>query len=236
MATSEARMIANAANAAKSTGPRTVEGKERSRQNSLKHGLTGEGIVVPAEDVEEIERRFLAFRAELQPSGELAETLVRRAATLAVRMEKCAERDLAAISERVIQAIVDVEPPDDGDMVEWNRLRAEAGRLASFDTSKEACLARRYEAAAERGFYRALKEFRQVEKQVKVAEPDPTLEEMRSELASFLEQSKQNAEFAAQSSAEALPGLNRRFDPAVFGTPTVSNSRVDVPITIGRRR
>ena len=41
--------------------------------------------------------------------------------------------------------------------------RAEAGSRALFDTSKPAMLARRYEAEARRGFFKALKEFRQVE-------------------------------------------------------------------------
>ena len=39
--------------------------------------------------------------------------------------------------------------------------RAEAGARALFDPSKEAALARRYEAEARRGFFRSLKEFRQ---------------------------------------------------------------------------
>ena len=41
--------------------------------------------------------------------------------------------------------------------------RAEAGDRALFDASKPACLARRYRADAERGFFKAMKEFRQVE-------------------------------------------------------------------------
>ena len=44
---SEARLLANRANALKSTGPRTVEGKEASRANAYKHGLTGSGTVLP---------------------------------------------------------------------------------------------------------------------------------------------------------------------------------------------
>jgi len=38
-ATSAKQVAANRANAKRSTGPRTKEGKERSRLNSLKHGL-----------------------------------------------------------------------------------------------------------------------------------------------------------------------------------------------------
>ena len=50
--------------------------------------------------------------------------------------------------------------------------RAEASERALFDPSKEATLARRYEAEAMRGFYKALKELRQVEAEF-AARPAP---------------------------------------------------------------
>ena len=51
--------------------------------------------------------------------------------------------------------------------------RAEAGSRALFDSSKPACLARRYESEARRGFFRASKEFRQVEAEF-AAQSGPT--------------------------------------------------------------
>ena len=49
----------------------------------------------------------------------------------------------------------------DFEMIELDR--SEAGARALFDPSKEATLARRYESEAHRGFFKALKEFRQAE-------------------------------------------------------------------------
>ena len=46
MVCSPARLAANRLNAQKSTGPRTEEGKSRSRANALKHGLCA-SVVVP---------------------------------------------------------------------------------------------------------------------------------------------------------------------------------------------
>ena len=104
MPTSEARMIANRKNAALSTGPKSVEGKAISRANGLKHGLTGLGIVLREDDQAEVERRSLAMIAELQPGTETGLQLVRRAAVLSVRVERCAELETAATSARVRSA------------------------------------------------------------------------------------------------------------------------------------
>lgn len=45
-----AQITANRANAQKSTGPRSAEGKSASRFNALKHGMDAASIVIPGED------------------------------------------------------------------------------------------------------------------------------------------------------------------------------------------
>lgn len=64
---------ANRRNALKSTGPTTTDGKERSRCNALRHGLTAETVIVPLEDAEDYE----AFEASVTASYE-GETAVER--------------------------------------------------------------------------------------------------------------------------------------------------------------
>jgi len=72
--------------------------------------------------------------------------------------------------------------------------RAGAATRALFDTSKESILARKYEAAAERGFYRALREFDAAEAEAESARPEPlaptyptstAADSSRASLASF---------------------------------------------------
>jgi hypothetical protein len=71
--TSEAQKAANRANAQKSTGPRTEEGKARSALNAYRHGLTGRVVVLPEEDLD----AYKAFSKELLTSLS-AETPVER--------------------------------------------------------------------------------------------------------------------------------------------------------------
>jgi hypothetical protein len=87
-----------------------------------------------------------------------------------------------------------------------------------------------YEASAERGFFRALKEFRLVEKQPKAIEPAQQVEINRRELGSFLDLSKRDT----KSPELALPSLKIPFNPAFLPPQAGSRGSVDVPFSIGR--
>jgi hypothetical protein len=45
--TSARQLEPNRGNALKSTGPRTIHGKQASRRNALRHGLTAETLIEP---------------------------------------------------------------------------------------------------------------------------------------------------------------------------------------------
>ncbi len=236
MPASEARIQANRANAARSTGPRTEEGKARSRANSLKHGLTGDGVVLPEEDAAEVERLSLAFGDEMQAEGEVGLALARRMAVMSVRMDRCVVQEAAALSDRVRRALDDFEAPEGVGPDEADRLRAEAGRLALFDPSKEACLARKYEAAAERCFFRALKELRQLKARPAASPAVDEAAEARASLArlgSFLAASppapSKPAPVAPKPSATPSKATLADWDP-------FDPARFEVPIAIGRAR
>ena len=102
MTSSPAQLAANRQNAARSTGPRSAIGKERSRRNSLKHGLTGAGIVLPHEDEAAIEARFAEFEADLRPRGGVNRFLVRRAALLSVRLDRSAIHEASRLSTEIL--------------------------------------------------------------------------------------------------------------------------------------
>jgi hypothetical protein len=104
MPVSEARLAANRSNALKSCGPRTAEGKAVSRRNSLKHGMAGQGIVTPADDSAEVERRAGAMLVEMAPRSEMGRFLVGRLAELTVRVERCSRHERSATEYRAAHA------------------------------------------------------------------------------------------------------------------------------------
>src|SRR5271155_3556862 len=58
MTPAEARAEINRANSQHSTGPKTPEGKKRISLNALRHGLTGQIVVMPTEDLQAYQRHL----------------------------------------------------------------------------------------------------------------------------------------------------------------------------------
>ena len=110
---SEARRLANRQNALRSTGPKTLEGKARSRENAVKHGLTGAGIALPIEDQEEVARRFVAIQEELVPATILGVYFAHQIALMTVRCQRAARQESAAITAKILRA-----------PAEWDEVRA----------------------------------------------------------------------------------------------------------------
>jgi hypothetical protein len=104
MACSPEQLASNRRNAALSCGPKTESGKSRSKRNALKHGLTGEGIVVPDEDQGAIQDRFEAFEADLKPKDAVGQYLVNRMALMSVRMDRSARHESAEITNAMLGA------------------------------------------------------------------------------------------------------------------------------------
>jgi hypothetical protein len=98
------RLRANRRNAQKSTGPRTDRGKARSRQNALKHGLTGDGQVQPADEAAERERRMSRWGAELQPRTEFQDWVVSQVVTASLRLDRCRRLETAQRGVRMERA------------------------------------------------------------------------------------------------------------------------------------
>jgi hypothetical protein len=89
------RAEANRRNCMHSCGPRTPEGKARSRLNALKHGMRAATPVLPGEDADAFDARLQRWTADLAPRDDVEQFLVRRAVQLSWQLER-ADRALAA--------------------------------------------------------------------------------------------------------------------------------------------
>src|SRR5438034_2462146 len=74
---SQKKLEANRRNAQKSTGPKTAEGKARSSQNGLTHGLTSRKCpILPGENEEQYRELQDALTRDLKPRGAMQRELV----------------------------------------------------------------------------------------------------------------------------------------------------------------
>ena len=79
---------ANRRNALKSTGPTTPEGKERSRRNALRHGLTAETVIAALEDAEDYQAFEAAVTADYDAESAVERELVLRLASVLWRLRR----------------------------------------------------------------------------------------------------------------------------------------------------
>ena len=157
---SPARAAASRRNGAKSRGPKTAEGKARSAQNALKHGMRAvKHIVLPDEDAVEFAHLQTALFEELAPVGALQMVLARRVAVAAWRLARADRMEAELFEERRW---------DDGDL--GLALIRDGNGTRSFETLM------RYRSAAMAEFMRALRTLKALQAgQATSIEQDPAL-------------------------------------------------------------
>ena len=85
---SDKQLIANRANAMRSTGPKTAAGKALSRMNAHKHGLTAETIIIGDEDPRAFDSCGQSLRRNGNPRPGIESELVERMAVHMWRMRR----------------------------------------------------------------------------------------------------------------------------------------------------
>jgi hypothetical protein len=149
-----ARAQASRINGARSRGPRTPEGKARSSQNALKHGLRAQRFVVLAdEDAAEYEAHEDALLAELAPEGALQTLLARRVAAAAWRLVR---------ADRIEAELFEQQGNGDGDL--GLALIRDGHGARAFQTLL------RYRGGAEAGLWRALRALKALQAEAAQAE------------------------------------------------------------------
>jgi hypothetical protein len=93
--TSLKQIEANRRNALKSTGPTTPDGKERSRRNALRHGLTAETVIAALEDAEDYQAFEVAVTSDYDAESAVERELVLRLASMLWRLRRATSIETA---------------------------------------------------------------------------------------------------------------------------------------------
>jgi hypothetical protein len=180
-----AQIQANRQNSLKSTGPRSVAGKAASRFNALKTGIDARTQVLPWEIAAELEALAAEYAEQFRPANAVERFLVDEMIT--------AEWQLRRL--RGIEAQI------------WKRELLCQDVTAAFGRDSALTRLHRRMDAAQRSYYRALKEMQRIRKSQEEEEGEETLDEkaapLSGELGSFL-----------TSPQEAGDGLVTVGDPA----------------------
>lgn len=174
------RVAANRANAARSTGPRTVAGRARAAANSRSHGATA------ALDADAVRAWFRLILDDPAAEPALLEPLeVRRAAfALAeaearlLRARRAEEAHFLLLTERARRGESDLDPEDAiivAEMIHDRRAPVTAARLARIRRrlqARESRLLARYRAEAESARRAALRRWIEAETAVEARSPE----------------------------------------------------------------
>jgi hypothetical protein len=189
--TSERQKAANRANARRSTGPKTPEGKAVVRLNALRHGVLARDVVLPEEDLDAFEDLLNRVRAELSPVGPIEELLADRVVNTMWRLGRSARAETALFDWRVrelqVSQLADQVRSHEGIFMdlfiadkaahkeatealarakdERDRDAVLLGRAVDADAKESDALGKlaRYERSLERSLFRTLEELRHLQ-------------------------------------------------------------------------
>jgi hypothetical protein len=139
------QIAANQANAQKSTGPKTDEGKAKSSHNRLSSGFASSATIIPGEDPEEFKVLLHDLMLHHQPANPMEQILV----------EKIAINQWLSLRAFRLQGFA---------------FLAESMRGDPSSIPKDLALLLRYQTAAERAFHKAHSELLKAQKERKKSE------------------------------------------------------------------
>ena len=170
--TSDLKSATSRANGAKSNGPKTAEGREKSSRNSLTHGFTSKKtIVLKCENEGEFQKMLGYYATTYQPCCPVQEDLVHEMVACRWRMERLRLIETALIDSEMDRELPEAEITDDPGY----QLASAFRRLV--DDSRALALASRYESRLHRIHERSHRTLRELQNSPSVsagaAEPVP---------------------------------------------------------------
>jgi hypothetical protein len=156
-------------NGAKSRGPTTAEGKEKSSRNAITHGLTaGNGnILLDCEDSTQFDEVLNKLLGIHEPATPAESDLVEEMVAARWRTRRMWTIETGLLNAEVVAQAAKTDNPDPG-----VHLASAFQSLA--DDSRSLALASRYEARLQRLYDRAYKTLRELQQVRKSQEPTPS--------------------------------------------------------------
>jgi len=155
------------ANGAKSRGPTTAEGKEKSSRNAIKHGLTaGTGnILLDSEDPDEFEEIFNKLQGIHAPATPSENDIVEEMVAARWRIRRMWTIETNLFNVEILSQQAKTEAPGPG-------IHLAMAYRALSDDSRSLALASRYEARLQRLYDRAYKTLRELQQARKLETPE----------------------------------------------------------------
>ena len=97
------------ANGAKSHGPATPEGRAKSSQNSIRHGLTAESVVLPTESREQFQLLLDSHVQQFHPQGEVEMELIETMAVARWRLRRVCTVETSLLDNELVRRRDDMD-------------------------------------------------------------------------------------------------------------------------------
>src|ERR1700689_4431292 len=164
----QSQIDANRRNAQKSTGPKTPEGKARSRQNGLQHGLTAKTCMLENEDPEALLELLQELQEKYDPQDTDEDFLVERMAKARFKYNRIMPLEAAIYNLRLS---VDRTPKEITEALGVNGQRAWA-YMGDANGGNALSKLARYETSLLREYDRSRQELEKLQK-IPPATPNP---------------------------------------------------------------
>lgn len=139
---SEKQIEANRKNCQRSTGPKTVQGKNAVSQNAIKHGILSTRVTMDEDEKEKFLEFATRLNTELRPIDAIQDFLVDRIISCAWRLQR-----LIHIESLLLEKSTESN---------WDLSEGDYGNVFSGDSTQSMSVLSRYEKSIENSLYRAL--------------------------------------------------------------------------------
>jgi hypothetical protein len=182
----QAQILANRRNAAKSTGPKTPEGKAVVAKNATKHGLFSQGDVVISENQAGFDALREEMLNELAPVGVMESILAERIVSLTWRLKRAERmhnevidakirRETNGMLPKLSKTLITGEPCDKSKYSKDCYDDLALGYIAMWDFAEQRALERlsMYERRFEASLFKTMAELKKLQSARKLDPPGP---------------------------------------------------------------